>query len=286
LRIYPGGDDERSAVESYRRALENGARLVVGPLTRDGVSAVADSALVIVPTIALNVPDRTVAGQRDLYVLSLHAESEARQVAQLAWQEGKQNALTLQAGSPLMKRIHQAFVEEFTRLGGKIVAEYAFSPEQAELSRIRQAAGMGVADMVFLALDYSRARLARAYLGTLALYATSHVYPGNTTGPLGGFDLANVRFLDMPWLLQPDHPAVMIYPRQDYRDPDLDRFYALGIDAFRVTQEMLSGKPVTTLDGVIGRLRLNADHHFARTLTAAQFSDGKLRITGEAREPR
>jgi outer membrane PBP1 activator LpoA protein len=78
----------------------------------------------------------------------------------------------------------------------------------------------------------------------------------------------------------------MIYPRQDYRDPDLDRFYALGIDAFRVTQEMLSGKPVTTLDGVIGRLRLNADHHFARTLTAAQFSDGKLRITGEAREPR
>lgn len=286
LRIYPVGDDERSAVESYRRALENGARLVVGPLTRDGVSAVADSALVIVPTIALNVPDRTVAGQRDLYVLSLHAESEARQVAQLAWQEGKQNALTLQAGSPLMKRIHQAFVEEFTRLGGKIVAEYAFSPEQAELSRIRQAAGMGVADMVFLALDYSRARLARAYLGTLALYATSHVYPGNTTGPLGGFDLANVRFLDMPWLLQPDHPAVMIYPRQDYRDPDLDRFYALGIDAFRVTQEMLSGKPVTTLDGVIGRLRLNADHHFARTLTAAQFSDGKLRITGEAREPR
>ena len=285
LRIYAIGDDERSAVDNYRRALDNGARLVVGPLTRNGVSAIADSALVVVPTLALNVPDRVVAGQRDLYVLSLHAEAEARQVAQLAWQDGKQNAITLHAGSPLLKRIHQAFVEEFTRLGGKIVAEYAFSPEQAELARIRQAAGMGVADMVFLALDYRRARVARAYLGALALYATSHVYPGNT-GPLGGFDLANIRFLDMPWLLQPDHPAVMVYPRQDYRDPDLDRLYALGIDAFRVTQEMLSGKPVTTLDGVIGRLRLGADHHFARTLTAAQFSDGKIRITGEVREPR
>jgi outer membrane PBP1 activator LpoA protein len=285
LRVYGVGDDDRSAVETYRRALENGARLVVGPLTRNGVSAVADSALVIVPTIALNVPDRVVAGQRDLYVLSLHAESEARQVAQLAWQEGKQNAMTLNADAPLLRRIHQAFVEEFTRLGGKIVAEYAFSPEQTELARIRQGAGMGVADMAFLALDYRRARLARAYLGTLALYATSHVYPGNT-GPLGGFDLANIRFLDMPWLLQPDHPAVMVYPRQDYRDPDLDRLYALGIDAFRVTNEMLSGKPVTTLDGVIGRLRLGPDHHFARTLTAAQFSDGKLRITGETREPR
>src|SRR6185295_3135990 len=169
--------------------------------------------------------------------------------------------------------------------GGKIVADYAFSPDQSELARIRQAAGMGVADMAFLALDYRRARIARAYLGALALYATSHVYPGNT-GPLGGFDLANIRFVDMPWLLQPDHPAVMVYPRQDHRDPDLDRLYALGIDAFRVTQEMLSGKPVTTLDGVTGHLQLNADHQFARTLTAAQFSDGKLRITGEAREPR
>jgi|SoiMethySBSTD1v2_1073268.scaffolds.fasta_scaffold00912_33 outer membrane PBP1 activator LpoA protein len=285
LRIYAVGDDERSAVDNYRRALENGARLVVGPLTRNGVSAVADSALVIVPTIALNVPDRAVAGQRDLYVLSLHAESEARQVAQLAWQEGRQNAITLHAGTPLFRRIHQAFVEEFARLGGRIVAEYAFSSDQAELSRIKQAAGLGVADMAFFALDFSRARLARAYLGSLELYATSHVYPGNTS-PLRGFDLANIRFLDMPWLLQPDHPAVMVYPRQDYRDPDLDRFYALGIDAFRVTQELLSGKPVTTLDGVIGRLTLRADHQFSRTLTAAQFSDGKLRITGEAREQR
>ena len=285
LRIYAVSDDERSVVENYRRALENGARLVVGPLTRNGVSAVVDSAMVIVPTLALNVPERTVAGQRDLYVLSLHAESEARQVAQLAWQDGRQNAITVTADSPLLKRINQAFVEEFTRLGGKIAAEYAFSQEQAELARMKQGAGLGVADMAFLALDYRRARIARAYLGALALYATSHVYPGNV-GPLGGFDLANVHFLDMPWLLQPDHPAVMVYPRQDYRDPDLDRFYALGIDAFRVTQEMLSGKPITTLDGVIGRLTLGADHQFSRTLTAAQFSEGKIRITGEPREPR
>src|SRR6185436_11018214 len=204
---------------------------------------------------------------------------------QLAWQDGRQNAITVTADSPLLKRINQAFVEEFTRLGGKIVAEYAFSQEQAELARMKQGAGLGVADMAFLALDYRRARIARAYLGALALYATSHVYPGNVC-PLGGFDLANVHFLDMPWLLQPDHPAVMVYPRQDYRDPDLDRLYALGIDAFRVTQEMLSGRPVTTLDGVIGRLSLGADHQFSRTLTAAQFTDGKLRITGESRESR
>ena len=282
LRIYPVSDDERVIVENYRRALENGARLIVGPLTRSGVSAVVESALVMVPTIALNVPDRRTAPQRDLYVLSLHAEAEARQVAQLAYQEGHQNAITLYADTPLFKRIHQAFVLEFTRLGGKHVAEIPFSADQSELARIRQAVGLGVADMAFLALDFQRARQARPYLRTLPPYATSHVYPGNTS-PLAGFDLANVRFLDMPWLLQPEHPAVMIYPRLDHRDVDLDRFYALGIDAFRVSQEILSGKTNVALDGVIGRLTLGADRYFERGLTAAQFSDGKLKISDEVR---
>ena len=282
LRIYPGSDDERAIVENYRRALENGARLVVGPLTRSGVSAVVESALVMVPTIALNVPDRRTAPQRDLYVLSLHAEAEARQVAQLAFQEGKHNAITLYADTPLFKRIHQAFVLEFTRLGGKHVAEIPFSADPSELARVRQSVGLGVADMAFLALDFPRARLVRPYLRTLPPYATSHVYPGTTT-PLAGFDLANVRFLDMPWLLQPEHPAVMVYPRADLRDVDLDRFYALGIDAFRISQEILSGKTTMALDGVIGRLTLGSDHYFERGLTAAQFSDGKLKISDEAR---
>ena len=285
LRIYPVNDDDNSAVEKYRQALENGARIIVGPLTRSGVSAVAASAFVMVPTVALNVPDRGVAGQRGLYVLSLHAESEARQVAQMARHDGRSSAVTLHAGTPLFKRIHQAFAEEFTRLGGKIVAEYPFTSDGAELARIKKGAAQGGVDMVFLALDFPRARLARAWFGALPLYATSHVFPG-TVDPLAGFDLANVRFLDMPWLLQPEHPAVMVYPRLDHRDADLDRFYALGIDAFRIVQEIASGKVEISLDGVIGRLKLGADHHFERTLTGAQFDGGKLKISGEAREPR
>ena len=285
LRIYSVSDDDRVIVEGYRRALENGARLIVGPLTRNGVTAVAESALVMVPTLALNVPDRSIGIQRDLYMLSLHAETEARQVAQLAHQDGRQNALTVYADTPLYKRIQQAFIEEFTRLGGRHVAEHRFSGEQPELVRLRQAAGSGTADMVFLALDFPRARVARPYLGTLAGYATSHVHPG-AAGPLTGFDLANVRFLDMPWMVQPEHPAVMIYPRQDYRDADLDRFYALGIDAFRVAQELLAGKTEFTLDGVIGRLKLGADQQFARTLIGAQFDGGKLKTSGEPRDAR
>jgi outer membrane PBP1 activator LpoA protein len=282
LRIYAVNDDDRSVVEQYQRALEHGARFIVGPLTRSGVSALAESALVMVPTIALNVPERRISRQSNLYMLSLHAEAEAQQAAQFAYQEGRQNAIVVYGETPLLKRLHQAFAQEFRRLGGKLLAEYAFAADQSELARIRRAVATGSADMAFLALDFPRARLARPYLGALPLYATSHVYPGNTS-PLAGFDLANVRFLDMPWLLQPEHPAVMVYPRQDHRDADLDRFYALGIDAFRVAREILAGTGDVALDGVSGRLRLGSDLRFERGLTAAQFSDGKLKIFSEAR---
>jgi len=283
LRVYSVGDDPRHIAESYRRALAAGARAVVGPLTRDGVTTIADGP-VPVPTLALNVPEPGARPPVNLYMLSLHVEAEARQLARFAYEEGRRKAITVKADTPLMRRIHLAFVEEFSRLGGAHVAEYAFSGDPAALARLRQAAALGVADMAFLALDFARARLVRPYLDPLALYATSQVYPGSA-GPLAGFDLTGVRFLDMPWLLQPDHPAVMVYPRSGYREAiDLERFYALGIDAFRIAQDLASGKTDVALDGVTGRITLGHDQHFARGLTAARFDQGKL-VTVTGRGP-
>jgi outer membrane PBP1 activator LpoA protein len=275
VRVYAINDD-RDTVTGYLQALAAGARLVVGPLTRQGVTTLALSRVVSVPTLALNVPDGGLRLPVNFYTLSLQVETEARQAAQLAFREGKHNAFTIYADTPLLRRIHQAFIDEFSRLGGKHVADYVFTADPAGLARIKQAVSLGVADMAFLALDLPRARLARPYLDPLALYATSQVHPGNA-GVLAGHDLAEVRFFDMPWLLQPDHPAVMVYPRQDYRDaPDLDRLYALGIDAFRIAQDLLNGNPDPKLDGVTGRITLGRDQHFERELVSAQFSGGRL----------
>jgi len=280
VRVYATGDDPKHVTEAYLRALAAGARVIVGPLTRNGVTAIAESAMVMVPTLALNVPEGRVDPMPDFYTLSLQVEAEARQVAQLAWQDGRRNALSVIGDTPLLKRIHQAFVEEFTRLGGKHLAAYPYTTDPEGLQRIKLAADAAIeaeiADMAFLALDLTRARLSRAYLSTLPIYATSQVHPG-TAGALAGFDLAGVRFLDMPWVLQPDHPSVIVYPRPDYRDAvDLDRFHALGIDAFRIAQALLTGSAAITLDGVTGRLTLGPDRQFVRGLTTAQFSDGML----------
>lgn len=280
VNVYAVGDDPQETIATYIKALGAGARIVVGPLTRNGVTALAESATVMVPTLALNVPEGQIPAVPEFYMLSLHAESEARQVAQLAWQEGRRNALTVIGETPLLRRIHLAFVEEFTRLGGVHVAALPFTADPEGLARIKTTADVAIdtetADMVFIALDLARARITRPYLSTLPIYATSQVHPG-IAGPLVAFDLAGVRFLDMPWLLQPEHPVVMIYPRPNYDESvELTRFYALGVDAFRIAMVLLTGKPGAAFDGVTGRLTLGPDSLFVRALTAAHFNDGRL----------
>jgi outer membrane PBP1 activator LpoA protein len=110
---------------------------------------------------------------------------------------------------------------------------------------------------------------------TLPVYATSLVFKGNAN-TLANFDLNEIRFVDMPWLLQPDHPAVMIYPHSTaLLEPEVDRLYALGIDSYRLVYALLTSQPSNTLplDGVTGRIRLNGQQ-FQREPIPAFFKQG------------
>ncbi len=284
IRIYPIDEDTLNVLTIYEQAVESGAQLVVGPLTRNGVAALAASNLVTVPTLALNALDARSAQPARLYLFGLTVEPEARQVARLAFEDGRRNAFIISDDSALGKRMRQAFLEEFARFGGITVAEFSFSADRSSLNKLRQASNLGVADMVFLALDFARARTVRPYLGNaLALYATSQGSAGKS-GALTAHDLNLVRFIDIPWLLQADHPAVMSYPRPPLGGVvDFDRLYALGIDAFRISLELLRSNSEPVLDGVTGRIRLTRDQQFVRELTAAQYVDGKTVILGAPR---
>src|SRR3990172_524097 len=227
VRIYSVNEDTVNVLTIYEQAVESGAQLVVGPLTRNGVAALAASDLVTVPTLALNSLEPRSPQPARLYLFGLSVELEARQVARLAFDDGRRKAFIISDDTVLGKRMRQAFLEEFARFGGITVAELDFGADQATLKRLRQASNLGVADMAFLALDFARARTVRPYLGNaLALYATSQASAGKSSGTLGARDLNLVRFVDMPWLLQADHPAVTIYPRPQLGEVvDFDRLY-------------------------------------------------------------
>jgi outer membrane PBP1 activator LpoA protein len=257
----------------------NGARAVVGPLTRDGVSALAAANATPVPTLALNIVE--TRGAEQLHFFGLPAEAEARQVARLAALAELHNAILVSDGKPLSHRLTQAFAEEWKRLGGGIVGEVRYNDDPAPLTEIPATEG----NMVFLAADAEEAHLMRPYLNiALPVYATSQVFNGDAD-TLTNFDLHDVHFVDMPWLVQPDHAAVMVYPRADPpRSADRERLYALGIDAFRLLQIMLNNSYRTDLplDGVTGLIRQNDHRQFLREAIPAVFVQGRGMTPEEA----
>jgi uncharacterized protein len=275
--VYATTDEPFRITEAYQRALSTGARAVIGPLTRNGVSALATSGRIPVPTLALNTPDTDISLPENLYVFGLQIEAEARQAARLAFREGGRKALIIVGETSIGRRIAQAFKEEWRLQKADVADEFVYTTDASMLGQLREAVRNTAADAIFLSLDATRARFIRPYLGTrLPIYATSMVYASNAD-PLELFDLDGVRFLDIPWLLQPDHPAVMTYLRPDVQTRALDqeRFYALGIDAYRIIKALLQGQTDTiAIDGVTGTIKLSGNHHFTREPVAAYFGYG------------
>jgi uncharacterized protein len=278
VRIYGCVDESNDIAALYQFALANGALAMAGPLTRNGVTALANSHSITVPTLALNAAETRSAG--NLFFFGLSAEAEARQVAQLAATARLRHAIIVSTNTPLSQRLAHAFAEEWRTTGGNVIIEIPYSDDPAALTSLP----VEGSNMVFLAADAAKAHLIRPYLDpALPVYATSQLFNGNAD-TLTNFDLKEVRFVDMPWLLQPDHPAVMIYPRADPPlEPDMERLYALGIDAFRLLQMLLNNtyRSALPLDGVTGRIQLGNDQHFQRTATPALFKQG-LGLTPEA----
>lgn len=305
VRVYSSSDDVRDIIALYRQALANGALAVAGPLTRNGVSIMAGYPDIAVPTLALNTTETKSASDK-LFFYGLTAETEARQIAQLAIKAKYRDATIISSGKPLSKRLAAAFADEWKNLGGVITAEVQYNDNPAMLAELPVAPwppgvepppvmvlspegelvppkrplppAVAPSNIAFLATDSEQARQIRPYLNpSLPIYATSQLFNGNHD-TLTNYDLNDIRFVDMPWLLQPDTPVVARYP---HANPplaaDMERLYALGIDAHRLVQVLLQRTQATALplDGVTGRIRLKDASTFQRESVAAQFRYGR-----------
>ena len=275
IRVYGCTEESKEINALYQQAIENGARSVAGPLTRDGMAALSANSRIAVPTLVLNTGE--AKGVDNLYFLGLSAEAEARHAAKLASAASLSGAIVVSDGTPLSTRLSQAFMDEWRNLGGSLVAKILYNDDPKVLADIPDEPG----SMIFLAADVKTARMIHPYLNiALPVYATSQLFNGDAD-TLTNYDLNNTRFVDMPWLLQNDHPAVMIYPRASPPlETGMERLYALGIDAFRLLQIMLDNAYSTTLplDGVTGLIRLNGNHQFQREAVPALIKQGRSQL--------
>ena len=268
IQVIELDDDVEQLSIALVAARDRGVRLAVGPLRRDTVNAIVEGGRAVLPMITLNYPDRDAAAPPTMLAFGLSAEGEAERAVRVALSgfigmrpgasTGTRIVVLIGAGQ-LERRIGQAYVNALRAAGE--------SPETLEVTsttvgKLGRRFETGHYDAVFLAMNVRDASLIRPRIPRgLPIFATSLVNVGDPssspTASALAHDLEGVRFVDMPWLLQPDHPAVMVYPQARRMTLDAARLYALGIDAYRLAQAWMTGELRFELDGVTGRLRVD-----------------------------
>lgn len=296
VSVVDSGDAPQDVLARYQEAAALND-IVIGPLTRTGVAAVAQSSSILKPTIALAQPesasDTPIALPAQMLVMGLSIEDEARQVANWAAQNHPgATAVVLHTGIAWQRRAANAFGAQWQQ-GGKDVQLLELPSIDGFLNgrsllQLKKDLPPDRPIILFAALDARQARQVHAIMGKgVTMYGTSQINPYTLTDRMANErapDMDGTRLLDMPWQLEPDHPAVMVYPRlvvaaDQRRTADMERFYALGIDAYRVARELALQNDQFELDGVTGKLVVQFDSNTARIDRVAQravYRDGSV----------
>ena len=292
----------------YRQAQAAGVQLVVGPLEKPLVKQLNERTQLPITTLALNYSDNGKPGPAELFQFGLSAEDEARSVARRAWDDGMRRAVALVPRGEWGDRVLDAFRQSWLADGGTLIAaEHVDQPVQlaqqiADLFQLRQSEarakrlqntlGTNITalparrqdvDFIFLAATPQQAQqikptLAFQYAGDVPVYATSHLYSGNSAQAQPA-DLNGIRFCETPWLLDSNAPLhQQVVAQWPQAGGSLGRLYAMGIDAYNLAPRLsqLKSLPDSRIDGLTGQLSLNSTQRIERLLPWAEFQAGQV----------
>jgi len=273
VRVIPHAAD--GVLAAFDEARKDGARVVVGPLVRDDLRAVASSDQPLPVTIALNQLDDAAALPPRVYTFALAIESDARTIARRMRDDGIANVAVVGSDSPLMRRFAQAFVAEWILAGGNPPQSYALVPTQDGLRAMRRDLSRTPIDAIVMAVDGPDAALVKTYAPRVTTWASAQVNQRLDASMLR--DLDEVRFVDVSWIVAPDAAAFAKLPRPEFASAALDRLYALGLDAFRVADAFVAAPPDRlSFDGATGHVELSDARQIAREGRLAMFRAGAI----------
>ncbi|MDR5172329.1 penicillin-binding protein activator [Methylobacillus flagellatus] len=273
LTLYATDGNPANIAETYRRAVDEGVQIALGPLTRDEVTRLGQQDLGI-PTLALNQPDSTPGKTPNLYIFGLPLEGEIAQLVRLAQRLGMQTATIAAGSNHLAERMAQAFGNAWNDAGGRITQQLTFA-EDSNLTELQAKITSNPSDLIFLAANYEEARVIRPHLDTATpTFATSHIYAGIPQDPENE-PLNAVRFVDMPWLLEPESAAFAnLRPAASDLPPgEMQRWFALGVDAYRILDHVSKHpQQAHTLQGLTGKISISSEGNISRELASGRFS--------------
>jgi uncharacterized protein len=236
--------------------------MVLGPITRGGTASLLELGAPQIPTVALNYPDGDLPIPTNVVFFGFGIEAESRQAAAMAWAQALARATRraprasiVSIASPVARRSATAFREKWLALGGEARPPFEF-PGPRPPPNLREWVRTPLPDAVFLAMGPEEARALRTTIGpSLNVFGNSLLSSGGVATLLRFPELEGVRLLEIPALIQPDHPTVQAFERPPPSfNLEMQRLHALGIDALRIGWQLMSSNDPFELDGLTGRL--------------------------------
>lgn len=299
IRVYDIADG--GPILSYQTAVDEGADIVVGPLTKNALREITLLPELSVPVLGLNrlADDELVPA--GIYQFALAPEDEASVAAERAVAAGLPRAIALAPLGDWGERVLAAFASSLSNSGGVLLdferydpTSTDFSPQiervmqiSASVARRRQLRALlgeplqyeprrrQDVDVIFIAANAANARAIKPqlkfhYSGDIPVYATSAVSAAETRNRA---DLRGIEFPEIPWLVAPDiapRPALDTMNRYWRSQLQLNRLRAMGIDAYDLMADIFEPQ-AQARDGATGRLTLADDGRVYRSLPWVRY---------------
>ncbi len=313
VRVYDVGEDPSRFWEIYNGALAQGAKLVVGPLSKPAVNLLAASESLPIPVLSLNYADAHVAQlpPAELFQFGLLPEDEASQSAEFMLRSGFLRAAAIVPQGAWGERLLAAFRQTFEAQGGELVEHVAYLAERNDFSGpiqrllslqhsqsrrkiLQRALGTELKfeprrrediDAIFIAAAPKNARLLKPQLSfhhaaDIPVYATSHAFTG-VRDSRADKDMNGLVYLDIPLVLDNGAETRTLRERvRTYWPDDAHRYirlFALGMDAYNLIPnlENLRGSPDLRLPGLTGELYVDTERRVHRRLRWGFFEEGE-----------
>lgn len=298
-----------NVTRQYDAAVARGASIVIGPLQKSSVEALARHSELPVPVLALNRTDESLS-QPNLFQFGLAPEDDADAVASYARKQGYQRAVVLSPHGDWGDRVASAFSEAWREAGGTVLYQSSYSEAENDFRNtliplmgldaserryqsLKSTLGRSLdfeprrrqdIDFLFLIAKPLKARQLVPQLrfhrsGQLPLIATSHAYSGRLD-PQQDIDLNDLIITDIPWMFTDENNNDPAYQAMQTAGSTggLIRLYAMGVDAYRLIPELnaMSRDPLLSYQGATGDLSINELGQIQRQMPGGRFNQGRL----------
>ncbi len=296
LRVYPTGGRAAGAAEAARRAVEEGAGVIVGPLYAEAANA-AGLAAAPAGVDVLTFSNNTAIAGGNVFVLGSTFENTAQRLLSYAASQGRDDVLVVAADNPAgnaaQAAIQRAAAATPARITG--VARYEFSQPGVDAAApgIAAAARNSGADTVFLTSDTAGALpLLLERLSSLGIAPPAQQYVGLTRWDIPPATLA-LPGVQGAWFALPD-PARANAFRARYQAAYGEAPHPLAglaydgvaaVGALAASGRAPDARGLTRgqgFEGTGGAFRLRRDGTIERALAVAEIRGGRVVVVDRA----